>query len=189
MNSHPPSTKNTTSRILKKLALSAFVIGSFTLYAIEKSFSGGNGSAAGAQPPDPQVSQLQLTPTPAAPALDSSTPTDVPPAPALPTDTPPPTAGAAAYKDGTYVGSQVDAFYGIVQVQTVIKNGKIAGVQFLKYPSDRRTSVRINDFAMPYLQQEALQVQNANVDIISGATLTSEAFSTSLQSTLDKAKG
>jgi uncharacterized protein with FMN-binding domain len=36
--------------------------------------------------------------------------------------------------------------------------------------------------------QEAIQAQSANVDIISGATLTSEAFATSLQSALQSAK-
>ena len=50
-----------------------------------------------------------------------------------------------------------------------------------------RTSQQINAIAMPYLQQEAIQVQSANVDIISGATLTSEGFQMSLQSALANA--
>ena len=41
---------------------------------------------------------------------------------------------------------------------------------------------------MPYLQSEAIQAQSAQVDIISGATLTSEAYVRSLQSALVKAK-
>lgn len=92
------------------------------------------------------------------------------------------------YKDGTYTGAEADAFWGLVQIKAVIRNGKISDVQFLEYPSDRRTSQRINSVAMPYLKTEAMQVQNANVDIISGATLTSEAFAQSLQSALDNAK-
>ena len=108
---------------------------------------------------------------------------------AVPTTAPSPTARALGqYKDGTYTGPEVDAFYGLVQIKAVIRNGKIADVQFLEYPSDRRTSQRINNIAMPYLKTEALQVQNANVDIISGATLTSEAFAQSLQAALDSAK-
>jgi uncharacterized protein with FMN-binding domain len=74
-------------------------------------------------------------------------------------------------------------------VQAVIQNGKIKTVQFLQFPNDRRTSQRINSIAIPYLQQEALQAQNSNVDIISGATLTSEAFMMSLQSALANAHG
>jgi uncharacterized protein with FMN-binding domain len=61
-------------------------------------------------------------------------------------------------------------------------------VTFLQYPNDRRTSVRINQQVMPWLQSEAVQAQNANVDIITGATLTSEAFAQSLQAALSNAR-
>jgi uncharacterized protein with FMN-binding domain len=81
----------------------------------------------------------------------------------------------------------VDVNYGLVQVRVTIQAGRISDVKFLEYPSDRRTSQQINDIAMPYLQQEALQSQSANVDIISGATLTSEGFAMSLQSALASA--
>jgi len=91
-------------------------------------------------------------------------------------------------KDGTFTGSEVDAYYGWVKVQTIIQGGRITDVHFLEYPQDRRTSQRINSFAVPNLQQEAIQAQTANVDIISGATLTSEAFRVSLQAALDSAK-
>jgi uncharacterized protein with FMN-binding domain len=83
----------------------------------------------------------------------------------------------------------VDAFYGIVQVQTTVQNGKIANVQALEYPTDRRTSARINSIAIPYLQQESIQAQSANIDLITGATLTSEAFAASLQVALGQAQG
>ncbi len=105
------------------------------------------------------------------------------------TSTPAVAAKNGQYKDGTYTGPEVDATYGLVQVQAVVQNGKIANVQFLEYPNDRRTSVRINSYAVPYLQQEAVQVQSANVDWITGATLTSQAFQMSLQAALAKAKG
>lgn len=97
-------------------------------------------------------------------------------------------APAGNLKDGTYTGPEVDAYYGLVKVEATITAGKIADVKFLDYPHDRRTSVRINSFAVPNLQQEAIQVQTANVDIISGATLTSQAFKVSLQAALDSAK-
>ncbi len=74
-----------------------------------------------------------------------------------------------------------------MEVQATVQSGKLASVQFLQYPNDRRTSQQINSIAMPYLQQEAIQVQSANVDIISGATLTSEGFQMSLQSALQGA--
>ncbi len=94
---------------------------------------------------------------------------------------------AAGYKNGTFQGPAVDAYYGLVQVQVDIQGGTIKAVQFLQYPNDRRTSQQINAIAMPYLQQEAIQAQSAKVDIISGATLTSQGFEMSLQSALQAA--
>jgi uncharacterized protein with FMN-binding domain len=108
--------------------------------------------------------------------------------PPLPTVVPPTQAPQGAYVNGQYTGSPADAFYGMVQVNVIIQGGQIADVQFLDYPHDRRTSQQINSIAMPYLSSEAIQVQSANVNIISGATLTSEAFAQSLQSALNKAR-
>lgn len=92
------------------------------------------------------------------------------------------------YKDGTYTGPVEDAFYGNVQVQTTISGGKITDVQFLKYPHDALRSMAINTIAMPNLKQEAIIAQNAQVDVVSGATDTSNAFIQSLQSALVQAK-
>ncbi len=92
------------------------------------------------------------------------------------------------YKDGTYTGDPGDALYGYIQVQAVIQGGKITDVVFLQYPNDRSTSVRINSQAMPYLKQEAIQAQSAQVDGVSGATDSSQAFIQSLGSALQKAR-
>ena len=54
-------------------------------------------------------------------------------------------------------------------------------------PSDRRTSVMINRQALPMLRDEVVQAQSANVDVISGATLTSEAFIRSIGGALQQA--
>jgi len=100
---------------------------------------------------------------------------------------PPSTASGSQYKDGTYTGSVANAFYGNVQVSTTIQNGKIVTVNFLQYPSDNPNSIYVNTTAMPYLKQEAVQSQSANVSIITGATLTSNAFIQSLTNALSKA--
>ncbi len=92
------------------------------------------------------------------------------------------------YRNGTYTGSTADAFYGSMQVQATIANGKLTNVQFIQWPNDRFRSVRINQQALPELVQEAIQAQSANVDAISGATDSSGAFVTSLQSALSQAK-
>ena len=61
-------------------------------------------------------------------------------------------------------------------------------VQFLQYPDDHNRSVMINQYADPQLTSEAIQAQSANVDIITGATDSSEAFIQSLTDALAQAK-
>jgi len=97
-------------------------------------------------------------------------------------------SATGTYKDGTYAGSVQDAYYGSVQVQAVIKNGKISNVVFLQYPNDNRTSQYINGQAMPLLIQEAIQAQSASVNGVSGASATSPAFQQSLADALSQAK-
>ena len=124
------------------------------------------------------------------PALRQTPPPTTPtPAPTpSPTPTPTPTTSNGQYKNGTYAGPVTDAYYGPMQVQAVVKNGQLADVQVLQYPNDRGTSQSINGAALPQLVQEAIQAQSANVNIVSGATQSSEAFAQSLASALAQAK-
>lgn len=94
---------------------------------------------------------------------------------------------AHGYADGVYTGPAADAYYGIIQIQALVQGGQLTALKVLKYPSDRRTSVSINRQALPMLRDEAISAQSANVDIISGATLTSRAFIQSLGGALKKA--
>jgi uncharacterized protein with FMN-binding domain len=98
-----------------------------------------------------------------------------------------PTA-AGQYKDGSYTGIAADAYYGYIQVQATVKNGRLADVTFLQYPNDQRESVQINTRAMPLLKAEAISAQSASVDVVSRATDTSFAFKQSLASALAQAK-
>jgi len=95
---------------------------------------------------------------------------------------------AVSYRDGEYTGPIIDAYYGNVQVKAVIEAGQLTDVVFLDYPHDRQTSERVNQQAMPYLKQEAIQAQSAQVDIVTGATQTSLAFKKSLSAALEQAK-
>ena len=147
--------------------------------------------AATSVPPTelPPTDQLPTQPPPTDVPPTEPPPTEPPPTDVPPTEAPTAVASNGGYKDGQYTGDIADAFYGPVQVKVTIQNGKIADVQFVDYPHDRRRSVQINNQAVPWLQSEALQAQSAQVDIISGATLTSQAFIESLQSALDSARG
>ena len=103
-------------------------------------------------------------------------------------NTPSANTSGQKYKDGTYTGSTADAYYGNIQVQVTISGGKIIDVAFLQYPSDNGTSQYINSQAMPLLKNEAIQAQSANVDIVSGASDSSQAFQQSLANALQQAQ-
>ena len=92
------------------------------------------------------------------------------------------------YNDGAYIGNSADAYYGNVQVEAIISNGRLTDIQFLDYPQDRSTSVRINSRALPTLRQEAISAQSANINAVSGASATSPAFIKSLTSALNQAR-
>lgn len=144
-----------------------------------------NSSAATAQTPTQQNQSSQPTqPTSqSAPALTTTT------APAAPVTPPTPAPKPKGqYVDGTYTGTAADAYYGYVQVQATITGGRLTDVAFLQYPNTHNTSVYINSQAMPYLKQEAIQAQSANVSGVSGASATSAGFVQSLASALAQAK-
>lgn len=91
------------------------------------------------------------------------------------------------YVDGAFTGPAVNAYYGIVQIQAVVQGGRVARLKVLQYPSDRQTSIAINRQALPILRDEVITAQSAQVDIVSGATLTSQAFIRSLDGALRQA--
>ena len=95
---------------------------------------------------------------------------------------------SASYKNGTYSGSASINRYGAVQVKAVISGGKLTNVVLVQMPNEENRSAQISSMAGPQLVQEAITAQSANVDIVSGATSTSESFAQSLQSAMNAAK-
>jgi uncharacterized protein with FMN-binding domain len=95
---------------------------------------------------------------------------------------------AGSLRDGTVTGQLIDMRYGPVQVQVTIAGGRITDVTALELPAGGRSG-RISSFAEPNLRSEVLTAQSANIDIVSGATYTSDAYAQSLQSALDQARG
>ncbi|BCW47218.1 hypothetical protein StoSoilB5_44020 [Arthrobacter sp. StoSoilB5] len=87
----------------------------------------------------------------------------------------------------TYDGASVQTRFGPVQVQVTIQNGKITEVTALQLTDAERKSAQISSRAAPVLRSEVLQAQSANVQTVGGATVTSEAYLTSLQAALDAA--
>jgi uncharacterized protein with FMN-binding domain len=93
----------------------------------------------------------------------------------------------ASYKDGTYTGDAEDTIYGTVQIAAVISGGKITDIRFLQMPGPEGHSKEVTAFAKDPLKQSTLNHQSSNIDFVSGATQTSEAYEQSLQAALDKA--
>lgn len=87
----------------------------------------------------------------------------------------------------TYAGDTAQTQWGPVQVQITVKNGKITASDVLQVPSGNPRDDEINSYAVPVLNSEVVATQNANIDMVSGATVTSDGYIQSLQSALDQA--
>lgn len=162
---------------MKKIFLSLTLFLTFTAYALYTNIIGSSSTQIAKTPQSNKSKNTLILPQAKKVITDSTTKT-----------TPPPIAKTGKYRDGNYTGSSVDAYYGNVQVMATISGGKISDVQFLDYPQDRNTSVRINSRAIPYLTSEAISIQDSKVNAVSGASFTSAAFRKSLASALSQAK-
>lgn len=87
----------------------------------------------------------------------------------------------------TVDGPTVDTRYGPVQVEVVLAGSQVVEVRVLQSPSDARRSVSINERAVPLLNEQVLSAQSAQIDGVSGATYTTDAYEESLQAALDNA--
>lgn len=151
---------------MKKLLLSFLVVGSFVGYSYHE------------QTEKPDVVPLTTSSSP----TGIQKPNGIQTGPSVT-----PSQQSGAYKDGEYTGPVVDAFYGNIQVKAIVQNGKLSDIQFLQYPNDRETSRTINEQMMPIIREEAISAQSADVDIVSGATDSAEAFRKSLGEALKEA--
>ena len=84
-------------------------------------------------------------------------------------------------------GDTAQTQWGPVQVQITVSGGKITDVTPVQYPNGNGRDQEINSYALPVLAQEALAAQSANIDHVSGATVTSDGYVQSLQSAIDQA--
>ena len=97
-------------------------------------------------------------------------------------------AGGSTTGAATVTGAAASTIYGPVQVQIMVKGGKVTAAKAVEYPQDTPRDSQINAFAIPVLDREAASVGSAKIDMVSGATYTSQGYITSLQSALDQAK-
>ena len=138
-----------------------------------------------------QTASAQTTTTENTPVATATpvnhTPTPASTPPPAPTATPVPVQ-TGQYKNGTYTGSVASTDYGEIQVSATISGGQLADITFLAYSANQGRSIQIKDYSIPLLKTEAITAQSANVDIVSGATQTTQAFQESLGAALTKAQ-
>ncbi|HZX05291.1 FMN-binding protein [Kribbella sp.] len=135
--------------------------------AVGPTIGGGTNESPATTPTAPPASTTPTTPaTPSTPA-PSSTPTS---------------------KSATVTGSVAQTQWGPVQVQLTEQAGKITAVSVLQYPNGNHRDAEINSYALPVLINETVQAQSAQIDMVSGATVTSGGYIQSLQSALDQGK-
>ena len=136
----------------------------------------------------PQLTQVSTSSKPITPAPASST---VPNGKA----TPKPNATQSAapttpsnLPTGNFAGDKVSTRWGPVQVEITVKNGVITAANALAFPDGDRRSLSISQQAIPYLIEQTLGVVKSNeVMGVSGASVTSGGWRTSLQSAIKKA--
>ncbi|MFR9779742.1 FMN-binding protein [Micromonospora sp. MS34] len=96
-------------------------------------------------------------------------------------------SGGSSSGSGTATGSVAQTRWGPVQVRIRVSGGKITDVTAVRVPDGNHRDQEINDYAVPILRQEALAAQSAQIDTVSGATVTSDGYRESLQSAIDAA--
>jgi uncharacterized protein with FMN-binding domain len=110
-------------------------------------------------------------------------------APAAPQASAPSTgAPSATGASTTFTGAVAQTRWGPVQVRITVADGKVTAVDVPQYPTGNGRDREINADALPELTQETLSAQSADIDMVSGATVTSQGYLTSLQSALDQAR-
>jgi uncharacterized protein with FMN-binding domain len=152
------------------------------------SLSGGTTTSTPAATPTPATTKKATSTKKATttkkpvPATTKKATTSTPKSTPAPVSTPKP-AGVS----GTFTGASANTVYGPVQVQITVSNGKITNAIALVYPTGSFRDQEINQQAIPYLIQETLAAQSANIQGVGGASYTSQGWVGSLQSALAKA--
>ncbi len=108
------------------------------------------------------------------------------PSPTVRVALPSPPAARRAYHSGVATGAVARTDYGAVQVRVTVTHGRIVNVAAMRLPHGNQMDVQLSKPAARVLESRVISAQSANVDMVSGATYTSEGYLSSLQSALDR---
>jgi uncharacterized protein with FMN-binding domain len=137
----------------------------------------------------PVANTVPASTVPASTVPSSTGPSSTGPAPTAPAKTGPTTTTRrnTATAERTYTGQDIQYLYGDIVVAVSMEGSKIVNVSVPQNNAIDGRSQTINSYAVPILEQETVAAQGVNINVVSGATFTSNAFAQSLQSALSQA--
>jgi uncharacterized protein with FMN-binding domain len=188
------SSASLGKRLLPAFAMTAAASGLVAL--LDQPSSGSATSASGGATggvvvlPDQGLVPAATVPPPVSSTLPAVAGQPTPTTTQQPSATTSATASGGACQGKTIDGQTVDTRWGPVQVEAVISpSGLICGIDAIQSPNSHGRSIRINEGALPILHAEVMKAQSANINAVSGATVTSRGYQRSLQSILDGVGG
>jgi uncharacterized protein with FMN-binding domain len=99
-------------------------------------------------------------------------------------------AATATPRPGVRVGTGplLSTPFSSIQVRAELTRGRLTGVQTLSLTGADAHTLAINRRAEPILREEALRAGSADIDVVSGATYTSESWIESLRAAIKDAR-
>jgi uncharacterized protein with FMN-binding domain len=104
--------------------------------------------------------------------------------PALETPAPPPSGPGVVSADGPAMTTP----FSTIQVRATLTRGRLTHVETIALSGDGPHTDALNARAEPILREEALKAGSADVDVVSGATSTSEIWKESLAGAIRRAR-
>lgn len=144
-------------------------------------------TTAAPPPQDTTTTPAKRATSVSAPAVPTTEPTALPPTTTVPAPTTTTTTTTAPTTSRSAIGDSVNYIYGVLSVKVTATGSTISKVTIASInDGGNYRSETIDGMAIPQLEQQALSVQNANIQGVSGASYTSAGFRQSLQSALAK---
>ena len=113
-------------------------------------------------------------------------PVRTPRALAKPATTPPPRRSGEGTR--SFDGPAMTTPFSAIQVRGYFTGKRLTGIETVLLSGDGPHTEALNARAEPILRESALEAGDADVDVVSGATSTSEIWLDSLQGAIDKAR-
>ena len=106
------------------------------------------------------------------------------------TPTPSATPKPRPHPPGTLTGKGplITTPFSTIQVQAWVHEGKLVDVRTLTLTGSDDHTNALNRRAEPILRREALEAGSADIDVVSGATYTSESWQSSLSAAIEAAR-